>query len=215
MKGAVVTMAEINAIVSGIWTVLLYFLPGFTFFTVFRYCHGDKAAANDATSIMVDVVFSIVSVWFVRKIFGTIDNHQLLIILLVAVIVIAIALAKFVDTTLYDRVFSSIFHRTTKSDFWEDVFDTDGTVVFIERGTKKVAGFVHLIEVTAGCPWMMLSKYRIFDDKGEVLEEGKANQEIAIKIADGDLISFAYGKDSPYLQKVLSAKPDGKADGKE
>jgi hypothetical protein len=205
-------MAEISAILKDIWTVLLYFLPGYAFFGIFRYCRGEKPTTTTNT-IMVDVIVSVICVWIIKLIFRTTDNFTLLVASLSALIILAIFLSKFVDSVLFDKMFSRFFHLTTKLDFWRDVVDCDGTVIYIIRKDRRIVGCIHKVDTEGDNRWMQLSMYKIFDDTGNLITEGNKNQEIAIKISDDDLLCFGYHTGSTFLQESESSEVENQVEG--
>jgi hypothetical protein len=194
-------LAEINLIIDNIAKVLFYYLPGYVFLMIFRWCIGKNNFTKDIQLINI-VIISVIVVSLVSYLFPKMQSLFILAIAIILSACLAILCALFGNAKWFSNLFSSLFHRTIFQDFWKSVLDPAGTLVqVIREDNSKIAGFFHRMEESGDDRWIQLSSYKVLNSAEEITDTGNKISDVIIKLTSKDTLIFSYAENSPYLQK--------------
>lgn len=201
-------MSDLKSIVTDLWFVLHYVLPGYAFFMTFRACRGDRRASTSATSIINAGIVSAVCVQVLQWVFKPIGNLTLLLVSLAVLSILAMLLARLVDSSIVNRIFAYVFHYTVRTDFWRDIVDCDGMVAMIMRTDTSITGSIYMVDTEGDNRLILLRDYQVFDKTGKLLASGARNTALTVRINNDDLLFLGYRDDSIILSmdKLLDAK---------
>lgn len=195
-------MVEVNDIINNLSSILFYYIPGYVFLSVLRYCIGRDRFLKEV-QVLNSVVLSVIMTSGVKLIFPQLSNLYILACAIITAIIFAIIVSYTAGSAVFSRMFSAVFHRTMNDDFWSDVFDYSGTLIEIDRDKKKYVGYLHKIEKSGSNRWVQISKYKVIDENSKIVDENDGISEMCIQIDPKDTVILSYGKESSYLQKLI------------
>lgn len=188
--------------------IIIYIVSGFIFISTFkyiRYVQYEKTNNFITESLIIGfVLHTMVSTLFVE---GKVN----ILFLIIFSIVSAYFSAKVIDTHIFHKLMKLLkINRTPNKYIWDDILDNENNIwieIFDNENKIFYIGITAVVEDYTRQPLIVLSRYSLYDEYGELIKSYKDNatKRILIDTSKFKIINIIYNENSKIIKNTKNA----------